>query len=180
MVCPLLAAHSSFAHPEQMKGEECATLLKPPNHKLFDCRSSPVSPVLQRRLENARTITAVPSAPVFNISIGKDIVDLFRPSATPVAPALLPAHMPQPVLDHDMSNLLPRSRIPGPDMPLGEFCERYNLGANILARFTENFYKEARVLRFVTVDELKEMGFRLGEIAGLRDAVDSWSVPRID
>lgn len=117
---------------------------------------------------------------MFNISIGKDVVDLFWPSATPIAPVLLPAYMPQPVLNHDMSNLLPCSCIPGPDMPLGEFCERYNLGANVLARFTENFYKEACVLRFVMVDELKEMGFRLGEIAGLCDAVDSWSAPRID
>ncbi|KAF8230738.1 hypothetical protein L208DRAFT_1176794, partial [Tricholoma matsutake] len=151
-----------------------ATLLKPPNHKLFDCWSSPVSPVLQCRLENARAVAAVPSAPVFNISIGKDVVDLFRPSATPIAPVLLPAYMPQPVLNHDMSNLLPHSRIPGPDMPLGKFCKRYNLGANVLARFTENFYKEACVLCFVMVDQLKEMGFCLGEIAGLHDVVNSW------
>lgn len=166
-----------------MKGEECATLSKPPNHKLFDNHPSPVSPVLQRRLENARTVAAnAPSAPVFNISIGKDFVDLLRPptvpQVAPMAPMLLPAHVP--ILDHDMSNLLSRSRVPGCDMSLVEFCERYNLGDNILARFTENFYREARVLRFVTIDELKEMGFRLGEIAGLRDAVESWSVPRVD
>jgi hypothetical protein len=49
-----------------------------------------------------------------------------------------------------------------------------------LNKFTENFYKHARALRFVTIDELKEMGFRLGEIAGLRDAVESWSVPRTE
>jgi hypothetical protein len=99
-----------------MKGEECATLSKPPNHKLFDHQPLPVSPVLQCRLENARSVTAnVPSAPVFNISIGKDFVDLLRPptvpQVAPAAPMLLPAHVP--ILDYDMSNLLSRSHVPG-------------------------------------------------------------------
>ncbi|KAF8222853.1 hypothetical protein L208DRAFT_1320278, partial [Tricholoma matsutake] len=92
-----------------MKGEECATLSKPPNHKLFDNHPSPVSPVLQCRLENAHTVAEnFPSAPVFNISIGKNFVDLLQPptvpQVTPMAPMLLLAHVL--ILNHDMSNLL--------------------------------------------------------------------------
>jgi len=37
-------------------------------------------------------------------------------------------------------------------------------------------YKEAQFLRFVTIAQLKEMGFQLGEIAAICDAVEWWSV----
>ena len=63
-------------------------------------------------------------------------------------------------------------------MPLAQFCAEYDLGATVLDKLSENLYKEARVLRFVTVDDLKQMNFRLGEIAALRDAVERWSVAR--
>jgi hypothetical protein len=53
------------------------------------------------------------------------------------------------------------------------------LGDNIHSKFINNAYKEARFLRFVTIAELKEMGFQLGEIAALRDAVERWSVLRV-
>lgn len=62
-------------------------------------------------------------------------------------------------------------------MPLREFCTKYGLGLHTLKKFEDNYYTDARVLRFVTIDELKQMEFRLGEIAGLRDAVELWSVP---
>jgi len=32
------------------------------------------------------------------------------------------------------------------------------------------------MLRFVQIEELKEMQFLLGEIAGLKDAVERWSI----
>lgn len=69
--------------------------------------------------------------------------------------------------------------MPGPDMPLSKFCQQYDLGPNILKKLQDNYYSDARVLRFVTIDELKEMDFRLGEIAGLRDAVERWSIPKV-
>jgi hypothetical protein len=59
------------------------------------------------------------------------------------------------------------------------FCAEYDLGDNILSKLIKNAYKEARFLRFVTIAELKEMGFQLGEIAAIRDAVERWSVPRV-
>jgi hypothetical protein len=65
--------------------------------------------------------------------------------------------------------------VSGEDMPITQFCAKYELGKGVLEKFEENSYSHARMLRFVTIEELKEMKFRLGEIAALRDAVDRWS-----
>jgi len=64
-------------------------------------------------------------------------------------------------------------------MPLVEFCQEYDLVPTILEKLSDNLYKDARVLRFITIEELKQMEFRFGKIAALRDAVDVWSVPRV-
>jgi hypothetical protein len=142
---------------------------------------APLSPVLQRRLDAQNAKAAPNSAPVFNFTIGNEVVELFRPPAPPQA--IVP---PNPALPHvpvtyDLAcpTLLHPSRMPGDDMPLAQFCAQYDLGPNVLNKLTENFYTQARILRFVTIDELKEMKFRLGEIAALRDAVEVWSVPKV-
>jgi hypothetical protein len=75
--------------------------------------------------------------------------------------------------------LLPTSHAPGIDMPLVEFCTLYDLSPGIFQKLIDNDYKTAHFLCFVTFPELKEMGFKLGELAGLPDAVELWSVPRI-
>jgi hypothetical protein len=75
--------------------------------------------------------------------------------------------------------LLDPSRNPGQDMPLDQFCQLYDLSANILKRLQDNSYMHARILRFITIAELNVMEFRLGEIAALRDAVETWSVPKV-
>ncbi|KAG2152702.1 hypothetical protein DEU56DRAFT_752017 [Suillus clintonianus] len=159
-----------------LKDDGTATLEKPPHHKLFDVRK--ISPVLQRRLDSQNTKVSSPSAPVFNFTIGNEVLDIFRPwlPAAAVAPALSSTSHSS---DSACTTLLHPSRAQGRGIPLDEFCTEYDLGNNIHAKFAENAYKEARFLRFVTISELKEMGFQLGEIAALRDAVERWSVPRV-
>jgi hypothetical protein len=62
-------------------------------------------------------------------------------------------------------------------MPIKDFCTVFNLSANILGKLEENGYTDARMFRFVLLSELKDdMGFKLGETAALRDAVEGWSV----
>ena len=61
-------------------------------------------------------------------------------------------------------------------MAIDEFCKVYQLSDGITKKLTENSYTYARMLRFVTIEEVKQMDFRLGEIAALRNAVDQWSV----
>jgi len=67
----------------------------------------------------------------------------------------------------------------GPDMPIVEFCTLFGLQPSILVKLEENAYDYACNLRFITLDNLTEMGFKLGEKAALQDAVEHWSVPLI-
>jgi hypothetical protein len=61
-------------------------------------------------------------------------------------------------------------------MSLANFCQIYQLGDPILQKFVKNGFVQSRMLRFVQIVELKEMEFLLGEIAALKDAVETWSV----
>ncbi|KAG2741733.1 hypothetical protein P692DRAFT_20879807 [Suillus brevipes Sb2] len=158
-----------------LKGDGIATVVKPPHHKLFDSRASAISPVLQRRLD-AQNTKSSPSAPVFNFTIRNEVVNFCCPQV-PVIPAMPLAVAPAPS-DPTCTSLLHPSCMQGIDMPLNEFCANYDLGNTIHAKFAQNAYKEARFLHFVTIPELKEMGFQLGEIAALHDAVERWSLPR--
>jgi hypothetical protein len=149
-----------------------------------------MSPVLQRRLEQNKAATA--TAPVFNLIISKDIIDVLRPQpqetvAEPLQPTL-PTPMPvlhqalplvpatnTPLYDFNCPTIIQDGHAPGPDMAIDMFCTQYQLGEGILKKLTDNSYTHARMFRFVTIQDLKEMHFRLGEVAGLRDAVDRWS-----
>jgi hypothetical protein len=159
----------------QLKGEEHATLQKPPNHKLFDATKKAISPVLQRRMANQNAAAGSSSAPVFNFTLGNDLLNILRPpNPAQEAPAPVRAQNNTNTINSDL--LLQPSRAPGPDLPIAQFCAEYGLSSQTAEKFAENCYTHARVLRFVAIEELKQMGFRLGEIAGLRDAVERWSI----
>jgi hypothetical protein len=132
------------------------------------------SPVLQRRLDaqNAKESAPTSSAPVFNISVGEKVLDLFRPAAT--AATAVP-DVPIPPSNKMLLN--PAYNV-GPDMPISEFCNTFGLQASVLEKLEENAYDFARNLHFITLDNLTEMGFKFGQKAALQDAVERWSVPR--
>jgi hypothetical protein len=102
---------------------------------------------------------------------------LFRPART-AAP-----EVPAPQMLAGLSNvnkmLLNPTRNIGADMPIAEFCNSFGLQHTVLEKLVENAYDFARNLRFITLDNLTEMGFKLGEKAALQDAVERWSVLRI-
>ena len=89
--------------------------------------------------------------------------------APPLAAPALPSYASHMLL-------LP-SRAPGANMPIAQFCIEYELDDSICSRLDDNGFKVSRVLQYVVVDELKEMGFKFGEVAALKDAVGRWSVP---
>jgi hypothetical protein len=66
----------------------------------------------------------------------------------------------------------------GADMSITQFCESYGLQPEIHKKLDENGYDYARNLRFVTLDNLTEMGFKFGERATLQDAIERWAVRR--
>jgi len=115
------------------------------------------------------------SAPVFNFTLGNNLLNIFHPP-NPAQEAPAPVHAQNNTNTINSDLLLQPSRAPGPDLPIAQFCAEYGLGSQTAQKFAENCYTHARVLRFVAIKELKQMGFRLGEIAGLRDAVERWSV----
>ncbi|KIM79888.1 hypothetical protein PILCRDRAFT_24281, partial [Piloderma croceum F 1598] len=158
-------AHIDCWASAMLKDDDSATLLKPPNHKLFDPTNS-ISPVIQRRqaLLAAQNPTAVaPAPPVINFN---GAFDFLRP-LIPHAPA---EHVnPTPSIQFSVT-LLPSTRLAGPDMTLEIFCTTYGLSPKIIEKFTANDYLHARFLRFILITELTDMGFTRGEIAALRDA----------
>jgi len=154
--------------------------------------SRTLSPVIQHRLDaqkaKANATSTTSNAPVINFNIGKELVEIFhptRPTSTVPAPAvepLLPAFITKPapalpVYDLHCPTLLHPSRSPGKDMRLTQFYVEYDLSLTILKKLHENFYKDARMICFIILEELKAMQFRFSEVAALRDAIDRWSVP---
>ena len=131
--------------------------------------------MLQRRLDNQNKSLTTAPAPVFNLNIGREMLDLLHPGAANPAPVQNPALGHAQHIDINCPTILQANRVPGPDMILQDFCSQYGLQDNTLQRFLNNQYTHARMLRFITVGELKEMGFLLGEIAGVRDAIEQWS-----
>jgi hypothetical protein len=160
----------------KLKGDEHASLQRPPNHKLFDTTAKPISPVLQRHMA-AQNAPSGSSAPVFNFTLGNEIINILRPPASQpiVAPVPPPANI-APNYEPPCLLLLHHSRVAGQDMPLSGFCAKYGLGLHTLKKFEDNYYMDACVLQFATIDELKQMEFRLGEIADLQDVVELWLV----
>jgi hypothetical protein len=122
------------------------------------------------------------SAPNINsIQFSDSTVDLIR---SIFRPAVLEPPVPTNTVVQAMpftetsSMLLNPIRNMGPDIPIAEFCESFGLQPSVLKKLEENAYDHARHLRYVTLDNLMEMGFKLGEKAALQDAVERWSVSR--
>jgi hypothetical protein len=171
----LITTFAKTRHILKLNPDGAVTLRKLPNNKLFDITSQlQMSPVLQRHKEQQNAAAATGGPPVFNISLGNDFANLLQHRAAPVAPPAPLAPLAVQVLPNPM--LIPLPCLPGLDMPLSDFCQLYGLGERILQKFIDNGYTHSRMLRFIQLDNLKEMKFMLGEIAGLKDAVERWSI----
>ncbi|KAF9232500.1 hypothetical protein BU15DRAFT_81189 [Melanogaster broomeanus] len=171
----------SYPHPypSRGKGTSEATLERPPNHRLFDMKRTAISPVLQRRLDaqtKATASAAAPLAPVFNFSLGNEFANLFRPAAGAQAQPPVALPMSGVTTISAQATLIPPTHKPGNDMSIADFCSLYKLDNTIGIKFTSQALKEARLLRYVTFADLKDMEFKFGEIAALRDAVEQWAV----
>jgi hypothetical protein len=157
----------------QLKDNDSVTLLKPPNHKLFDPTNS-ISPVIQRRqallsAQNPTAPAAAAAPPIINFNGAFN----FLHPLIPHAPA---EHVnPTPSIQFSVT-LLPSTYLAGPNMTLETFCTTYGLSPKIIEKFTANDYLHARFLCFILIMELTDMGFTQGEIAALRDAVETWSI----
>lgn len=59
------------------------------------------------------------------------------------------------------------------DVPL--FCSKYELDDDISAHLIAQGYKRTKTFRHITIEGLKDMAFKPGEIASLQVAVAEWA-----
>ncbi|KAJ7144346.1 hypothetical protein C8R44DRAFT_601387 [Mycena epipterygia] len=177
---PLSQAHCESWGAAMLKGEEFATINKPPNNELFDKLDprglAARSPLLQRRLELNQQKAAAAN-PQININFPPELVGLFgRPAAPdPVgAPVLLPRVAPP---HPDVPMLISPGIAAGPSLSVEDFCTRYDLDDDICARFKQFKYKKTDSFRYITLHQLEKMEFMPGEVAELQVAIAKWTVP---
>ena len=183
-VIPSLLGKLSWQPCSQLKGEEHATLEKPPSHRLFD--SNILSPVLQQRKEAQEAKKAAASASTNSVGAA-DILTGFANLTTALrapAPAPPAVALPYPFTPQAVGappalslTLLPANRIAGLSLALEDFCSQYLVDDIVRQKLSDEGYKTSHHLQYATVQELKEAGFRIGEIASLKDAFARWSLP---
>ena len=160
-----------------LKNDDSTTIEKPPNHCLFNSMIPVFSPVLQHCLDAQNTKpVATSSAPIFNISVGDAVLNLFHPQLAipePLTPQL--AAVP---LNQNKMLLNPACDL-GHDMSIAEFCEFFGLQHTVLQKLKKNAYDFAHNLCFIALGNSAQMGFKLGENAALQDPVERWSLPCI-
>lgn len=131
-------------------------------------KTAEISPLLQRRLADRNQPTNNAS-PVFNFNVPPELLAVFRPTPTP---ATIEHGGPPPV--HDHQSLVQSGMQHGPNLTLDAFCTLYGLSEEIKTKLRENGYTGSDTLTFIIVPELKEMGFKYGEIAALKAAMRQW------
>jgi len=151
---------------------------KPPNINIFDAVSTHTmaerSPLLQARI-NAATLkdkTAIippPPAPIFNVVLPNNIFGAYNP----LIPLLPP---PAPPAAITSCGLIPPSYKAGEKLDIATFCAIYELSEAILERLKDNAYTGTQAFAHMEPAELREMGFKPGEIVDLKEAVKAWAV----
>jgi hypothetical protein len=153
------------------------TLDKLLNHKEFDTLSanllSDTAPLIQQCLaeRNAgQSTSSTSAAPTINFNIPNDILAFLRPPPVPLPNT--PGHS---LVNSADLPILPVSARPSPDLSLPDFCTAYSLSPEIHMKLMGNGYTGTQTIRYIIISELKEMGFKNGEIAAMKDAVAWWA-----
>lgn len=109
------------------------------------------------------------TAPVINVVMPNDLFGILRPPFAPAAGPQPPVPASQP--------LIPTHLQPGIKQDIGTFCFIHGLSLDVLEKFRANAYTGTQAFRYIDVQELKDLGFKLGEIADLKEAILDWAVP---
>ena len=144
-----------------------ATIESPPLHRLFS--SDRLSPVLKCRKEQCEKASAstANSTPTFNFTIGHEALNILWPLVTQ-SNLLLPAQSAAHTLgDLGLDRLLPPSREIGPEMKIADFARKYDLDPSIVQKLVKNGFKKMCSFRHLSIDDLKGIQFKIGEIYAL-------------
>lgn len=144
-----------------------------------------MSPVLLRRKalkeksdQDALSVSnaSASTAQSFGISEFLQMATLLRPSPHP-HPHTMSAVSPAPVTPAGPPTLLPERSSAGATLVLSEFCTLFDVSTTVHDKLLHEGFTSSRTLQYLTLPDLKEMGFKYGEIASIKDAVARWSVP---
>ncbi|KAG1735560.1 hypothetical protein EDB19DRAFT_1638277, partial [Suillus lakei] len=153
--------------------ENLADLETPQNHHKFNMalghKTANISPLLQCRLTDRNQPTNNAS-PIINFNVPPELLAIFRPA--PAQAAI--EHGVPPTAMHDPQSLVQSGMQHGPNLTLDAFCTMYGLSQDIRMKLHDNGYTGSNTLTFIIVLELKEMGFKYGEIAALKAAMRQW------
>ncbi|KAE9411628.1 hypothetical protein BT96DRAFT_969013 [Gymnopus androsaceus JB14] len=149
-----------------------ATIRKPPHMHHFDHLHSnskgSMSPL--ERCINASCQCEISSAPTIISEI--HLLSEFDSRSAPTSTASTSRLLPPTVKD---SEKLLISGPLGPDMDVLLFCTQFELDDNIIKHLISQGYKKTKTFRYITIEGLKEMSFKPGEIALLQVAVAEWA-----
>jgi hypothetical protein len=105
-----------------------------------------------------------PQAPVINV-----VLPANYGLPLPVAPQLA-SIPPKP------TGLIPDTLGEGPKMDIDTFCAVYSLPDSILQQFRNNAITGTHAFSHITETHLTELGFKIGEIIDLKEAVKTWAL----
>ncbi|KAF8841893.1 hypothetical protein BDN67DRAFT_1010284 [Paxillus ammoniavirescens] len=152
----------------------------PPNHHKFNTipgqKNGTVSPLLSQCLaeRNQPTLGLVQPGPVINFNILPEFLNAFRPATQVANIRRTTMDDAQPLVTQDLTLLIPPGAQHGAELTLNEFCAEYSLTDGVRAKLHKNGYTGTEMISFIIIPELKEMGFKHGEIAAMKVTIMHW------
>ncbi|KAF9059464.1 hypothetical protein BDP27DRAFT_1201569, partial [Rhodocollybia butyracea] len=144
--------------------DSLATIKNPPNQLGFEHLHSNAKPQILPLLEKcAASLRNTNTAPTIINQIHMP-PEFSQRSISPVYTRdahARDAHTSPPITAKLVEGLM------GPNMDIPAFCKMYELTPDVIAHLTENGLMKTKAFQHVTLDDLKEMSFKLGEIASL-------------
>jgi hypothetical protein len=107
-----------------------------------------------------------PQAPVINVVLPANY-GLHPPVIE--QPAQPPPQIQQPI------GLIPSTLNEGPRMDVDTFCAVYQLPDTVLQHFRDNAITGTHAFSHITETNLTGMGFKIGEVIDLKEAVRMWA-----
>ena len=121
----------------------------------------------KEKIPQAAQAAQAPAAPIVNVVLPNNLFGHQLP------PGILP-----PVPAPQTIGLIPSTHEPGAKLDMATFCSIFNLSDAIHQRLKENTYTATHAFAYMETAELRELGFKAGEIVDLKEAVKEWAVPR--
>lgn len=116
-----------------------------------------------------------PQAPVFNVVLPNNF-GMYQDFPHAPAPAIQPPQLAPTLVAPAVSiNLIPTNYVEGSKIDLNTFSEIYNLADSIKQRLQENAITGSHAFAHMSTTDLQDMGFKLGEVIDLKEAIKEWA-----